>query len=243
MCVTKINRIPLKYMHESVHSLYCFFNCTYDLFQIDLSHNCVRELPENIGEMENLQRLNLSHNKLKHLPISLGNAHKLRLLMASNNRLDSPPQSVCDEGSGSTLQFLKKMFIAHQDQSPPKPVTELNEFPRHRSNQLHSPVSNPHSAHMQYIQEQTHTTNTPSRIKTPLMPPFGSSSFDAFELRDKILGKPFFSSCFFFFFFFFLFFFYFHIFIKLCRLTSLKNLFYAGELSHQHASYVDLSFY
>lgn len=72
---------------------------------------------------------------------------------------------------------------------PPKPVVSVNEFPRRRSNQLHSPVSNPHSAHMQYIQEQTYTTNTPSRIKTPLMPPLEASSYDAIELRDRILGE------------------------------------------------------
>ena len=139
--------------------------------------------------MENLHRLNLSHNKLKHLPLSLGNSSKLTVLLATKNRLDSPPQSVCDEGSASTLQYLHKQFMAQQDRNPPRPATPLNEFPRHRSNQLHSPVSNPHSAHLQYIQEQTHTTNTPSRIKTPLMPPLGSSSYDAFELRDRILGE------------------------------------------------------
>lgn len=158
-------------------------------FQIDLSHNLLRELPDDIGEMENLQKLNVSHNKLLMLPLSLGHSCKLQLILADKNKLDSPPQAVCDEGSESTIQYLKKQFLALQGHNPPRPLTPLNEFPRQRSNQLHSPVSNPHSAHMQYIQEQTYTTNTPSRIKTPLIPPLDASSYDAFELRDKIIGR------------------------------------------------------
>lgn len=175
--------------HNRLQSLPETFIRLVKLERVDLSHNALRELPDAIGDMENLQRLNLAHNKLKLLPLSLGNSAKLCLLLCEGNRLDSPPQSVCDEGSAGTLQYLQKQYQAHQVLLPPRPRTPLNEFPRQRSNQLHSPVvANPHSAHMQYIQEQTHTTNTPSRIKTPLMPPLGSSSYDAFELRDKILG-------------------------------------------------------
>jgi hypothetical protein len=96
--------------------------------------------------------------------------------------------------SSQILGILKMkgvfQYQAHMNKQPARPFTPLNEFPRHRSNQLHSPVvANPHSATMQYIQEQTHTTNTPSRIKTPLMPPLGSSAYDVFELRDIILGE------------------------------------------------------
>ncbi|KAK7102451.1 uncharacterized protein [Littorina saxatilis] len=175
--------------HNRLHALPDTFTRLVKLEKVDLSHNSIRELPDDLGEMENLQSLNVAHNKLKHLPLSLGNSSKLKLLLAGKNRLDSPPQSVVDEGSASTVQYLHKQFMAHQDRNPPRPLTPLNEFPRCRSNQLHSPVvSNPHTAHMQYIQEQTHTTNTPMRIKTPLMPPFESSSFDAMELRDRILG-------------------------------------------------------
>ncbi|XP_076448469.1 uncharacterized protein LOC143285132 [Babylonia areolata] len=174
--------------HNRLQALPHTFTRLVKLEKVDLSHNTLRELPEDLGEMERLQRLNVSHNKLRHLPLSLGNSPQLHLLLAEHNRLDSPPQSVCDEGSASTLTYLRKQFQAHRDQNPPRPATPLNEFPRHRSNQPHSPVSNPQSAHLQYIQEQTHTTNTPTRIKTPLMPPLGSSSFDALELRDRIVG-------------------------------------------------------
>ncbi|KAL8559164.1 hypothetical protein ACOMHN_048411 [Nucella lapillus] len=174
--------------HNRLHTLPDTFPRLVKLQKVDLSHNALRELPEDIGDMEQLQRLNLSHNKLKRLPLSLGKSPRLTLLLAPNNRLESPPQAVVNEGSADTLRFLRKQYLAFQDQSPPQPATPSNPFPRHRSNQLSSPVSNPHSAHMQYIQEQTQTTNTPSRIKTPLLPPLGSSSFDAFELRDRIVG-------------------------------------------------------
>ena len=66
---------------------------------------------------------------------------------------------------------------------------EVNEFPRVRGNQLPYAVPNPQSALVEYIQTQTDTTNTPSRIKTPLLPPIDATVFDVYELRDKVIGN------------------------------------------------------
>lgn len=38
------------------------------------------------------------------------------------------------------------------------------------------------------LKAQTDTTNTPSRIKTPLMPPLDATALDSVDLRDRIVG-------------------------------------------------------
>ncbi|XP_046575279.1 uncharacterized protein LOC124283294 [Haliotis rubra] len=155
---------------------------------IDLSHNQLKELPDEMGNMEALSKLNVSNNKLKLLPLSLGASKTLTLLIANGNKLESPPQAICSEGSKETLHFLRKLYKVSIIDVPKRPSTPLNVFPRVRGNQLQSSVINPHSAQIQYIQEQTDTTNTPMRIKTPLLPPYGASELDAFQLRDRIIG-------------------------------------------------------
>ena len=54
---------------------------------------------------------------------------------------------------------------------------------------LQSTVANPHSARAQYVQEQTRTTNTKNRIRTPLRPPLQATTLEADELMDKIVGR------------------------------------------------------
>lgn len=174
--------------HNKLHSLPQSFVHHVKLEKIDLSHNVLKELPEGIGKMESLSKLNVSKNKLKILPVSLGNCKTLTLLLAQGNRMTEPAQCICDEGSEVTIKFLKQKYFSLHPYTDRLPSNNLNEFVRVRGNQLPSSVPNPHSAHVQYIQTQTHTTNTPSRIKSPLLPPLGASDLDADVLRDKIIG-------------------------------------------------------
>lgn len=174
--------------HNHLSKLPNSFTHLVKLEKVDLSNNGLRELPEAMGEMESLSKLNVAYNKLKTLPPSLGQSEVLLVLLANNNRLESPSQSLCDEGSDVTIDFLKKQWKVSTNYKPALPKT-VNEFPRQRGNQLNSSVSNPHSAHAQYIQSQTHTTNTPSRIKTPLLPPLDASQLQSDDLRDKIVGE------------------------------------------------------
>ncbi|XP_060078498.1 uncharacterized protein LOC132557984 [Ylistrum balloti] len=174
--------------HNKLHSLPQSFVHHVKLEKIDLSHNLLKELPDGIGKMESLSKLNVANNKLRILPVSLGNCKTLTLLLAQGNRLNEPSQCICDEGSEVTIKFLKQKYFTLHPYTDRLPSSNLNEFLRVRGNQLPSSVPNPHSAHVQYIQTQTHTTNTPSRIKSPLLPPLGASDLDADILRDKIIG-------------------------------------------------------
>ncbi|XP_014665215.1 PREDICTED: uncharacterized protein LOC106807409 [Priapulus caudatus] len=154
------------------------------LEKLDLAHNALEELPDRIGFMPSLRAVNVSHNRLRHLPASLG-SENMQVLLAQNNSCDNPPQSVCNEGSAATLKCLRRY---HMKDPTKEKLDRLNVFPRVRGNVLQSSVSNPDSARAQYLQLQTATLNTASRIKTPLLLPPGATVLPLDDLRDKILG-------------------------------------------------------
>ncbi|BFZ10727.1 hypothetical protein BsWGS_13766 [Bradybaena similaris] len=159
------------------------------LEKVDVSHNYIQQLPEDIGAMECLKRLNVMHNRLRNLPLSLGAPGScVLLLLARQNLLESPPQAVCDEGSSSTLSYIRKQYQASCGAMPVCPIVPLNSFPRCYGNKSEASVSNPHSAQIQYIQEQTNTTHTTNRVKAPLLPPLDSTTLSPFQLRDRIIG-------------------------------------------------------
>ncbi|GFY57586.1 uncharacterized protein TNIN_139951 [Trichonephila inaurata madagascariensis] len=156
------------------------------LQKIDLSHNCLLELPEKIGEMESLKKLNVNNNKLKSLPKSLGYSEMIEIILAiSNCCISQPPQNICDSGSDSTIRFLKQLasgkILAKQER-------ELNIFPRVRANVIQTAKPNSDSVRAQYVQIQTATLNTASRIRTPLLPPYDATQLHPDELRDKVIG-------------------------------------------------------
>ena len=172
--------------HNSISHLPKSFLHLVKLEKVDLSHNALRELPEDIGTMESLQKLNICSNKLKELPLSLGQSHTLTVILAKNNRLVSPPQSLCNEGSSQTINYLRR--------NVPGGFTEpiqrtINIFPRVRGNQQQIAAPNSRAAILEYMQSQTATANTALRIKTPLIPPIDATTFDALELRDRVIGK------------------------------------------------------
>ncbi|KAL3852157.1 hypothetical protein ACJMK2_015835 [Sinanodonta woodiana] len=176
LCNNKIKSLPDSFVH------------LVKLEKADLSSNLLESLPADIGKMEALSKLNVSHNKLKVLPVSLGGCRTLTVLLACDNRLHDPPQSVANTGSDTVIEHLKKSYRLGGYAVELTPASLLNVFPRVRGNQLQTSVPNPHSAQVQYIQSQTHTMNTASRIKTPLLPPPGATLLEADELTDRILG-------------------------------------------------------
>ncbi len=67
---------------------------------LDLSHNKLIKLPDNIGKLSRLSKINLSHNKLIELPDSIGNLSQLTAIDLSYNKLTELPVSI-----GNLLQL------------------------------------------------------------------------------------------------------------------------------------------
>ena len=67
---------------------------------LDLHHNHLEKLPEEIGLLKSLRVLYLHHNRLKKLPDSIGNLSRLQSLDLSANALKELP---------STLSMLKRL--------------------------------------------------------------------------------------------------------------------------------------
>lgn len=174
--------------NNKISSLPKSFTHLVKLEKLDLSHNVLTELPADLGTMESLSKLNVTDNKLKQLPMTLGASETLSLVLAFNNRLLNPPQSVCNEGSEATITYLRNL---NNNGSPPSPkICELT-FPRVRGGQMQSSVFLPESAMSQYIEIQAKSSNSPSCVKLPLLPPLGSTTLSMDQLRDRVIGKSF----------------------------------------------------
>ncbi|XP_067936096.1 uncharacterized protein [Watersipora subatra] len=149
------------------------------LEKLDLSDNLIKELPEEIGEMNSLARLNLCNNRLRQLPVELAQC-PLQVILVQNNRLQKPSQEVCDLGSWKTIEALRSMSSG----LPTQQVTYTLEFPRILSPHLLMSSHNASVRNLEYSQLQIF----PDKVKTPLIPPIGSSTLVAADLRDRIVG-------------------------------------------------------
>ncbi|XP_076020033.1 malignant fibrous histiocytoma-amplified sequence 1 homolog [Genypterus blacodes] len=96
------------------------------LLELDMSHNCLRGLSENVAELKGLRKLCISHNKIQHLPSQIG---ALQLL----EELDISFNEVCDfPKSFSNLKKLRTLDADHNklNQFPPAilPLGDLEEL-------------------------------------------------------------------------------------------------------------------
>ena len=57
------------------------------MLTVDCSHNHIKEIPEEISQLTELQIFNASHNRLVTLPASFGHLYKLVDLILNDNRL------------------------------------------------------------------------------------------------------------------------------------------------------------
>ena len=58
------------------------------IYELDLSKNQLSYLPENFGELSQLQKLDLFGNQLEDLPLSFSNLSRLKWLDLRANRLN-----------------------------------------------------------------------------------------------------------------------------------------------------------
>lgn len=92
------------------------------LTRLSLSHNHLRDLPEEIGQLPQLQHLDLSNNSLKDIDV-LTSLHTLQTLDVAQNRLQYLPEDM------GKLNLLNDLNIAHnQLSSLPQSFTSLHKL-------------------------------------------------------------------------------------------------------------------
>ncbi|KAM4635815.1 malignant fibrous histiocytoma-amplified sequence 1 homolog isoform 1-T2 [Polymixia lowei] len=84
------------------------------LVELDMSHNCLRSLSEDVGQLKGLKKLCISHNKIQYLPSQIGALQFLEELDISFNDLRDFPRSF------SQLKKLRTLDADHN---------KLNQFP------------------------------------------------------------------------------------------------------------------
>lgn len=86
------------------------------ILHLDLSFNCLVELPDAIGTLCNLQNMNVSCNHLKSIPHSLGRLRRLISLKANGNKLTSLPDEIGSCVSLKTVNLTENQ-ITHLPES------------------------------------------------------------------------------------------------------------------------------
>ncbi|KAK7895771.1 hypothetical protein WMY93_021096 [Mugilogobius chulae] len=84
------------------------------LLELDMSHNCLKCLSDDVGKLKGLKKLCVSHNKIQYLPSQIGILKFLEELDISFNELHDLPKSL------SNLTKLRTLDADHN---------KLNQFP------------------------------------------------------------------------------------------------------------------
>ncbi|XP_038659886.1 leucine-rich repeat-containing protein 2-like [Scyliorhinus canicula] len=106
----------LKELHikkTSIEIIPSFIVMFQDLIVMDLSRNCIKELPAEIGNMTKLKELNVSFNKLTSVPLELGCCENLeKLNLSSNLELAELPYELRDLQKLSSLDLSSNQFLS-----------------------------------------------------------------------------------------------------------------------------------
>ena len=66
----------------------------YNLQELHLSYNQIKEIPKEIGNLTNLEELNLYNNQIKEIPKEIGNLINLRELVLASNQIKEIPKEI-----------------------------------------------------------------------------------------------------------------------------------------------------
>ncbi|KAI2663576.1 Leucine-rich repeat-containing protein 40 [Labeo rohita] len=78
-----------------------------NLDDLDLSNNHLMDIPESLSNLQNLVKLNLSCNKLKSLPPAISVMKNLRMLDCSRNQMESIPPVLAQ------MESLEQLYLRH----------------------------------------------------------------------------------------------------------------------------------
>lgn len=61
---------------------------------LNINHTCLEDVPDKIGDLQNLTNLVLHSNAIKRLPKTIENLNKLKVLDCSRNKLEESPDGL-----------------------------------------------------------------------------------------------------------------------------------------------------
>ena len=107
-----------------------------NLYSLDLAHNKLTTLPENICKLKKLEELGLSYNNIEVLPQSIGNLANLVSLYLNHNKLSKIPRST---GKLKTLRRLE--IVDNKLKSLPQSLSTMSslEFIIFKNNKIADP--------------------------------------------------------------------------------------------------------
>ncbi|RDD41031.1 Leucine-rich repeat-containing protein 47 [Trichoplax sp. H2] len=108
--------------HGGLHANICKLT---NLNFLRISHTCLSQLPEDIGNLINLKNLILDHNKLTSIPSSIGQFTKLKLLDLSYNNLEKLPHEI-----GQLEQLTDLNLVCNQLMDLPASMGQLAALTR-----------------------------------------------------------------------------------------------------------------
>lgn len=76
---------------------------------LDLKHNQLRDLPDELGNLKRLAKLDISHNMIQEIPWGLGNLRDVLTQMnVDHNPIVVPPKAILTKGTQTILIWLSK---------------------------------------------------------------------------------------------------------------------------------------
>eukprot|EP01113_Clastostelium_recurvatum_P025348 TRINITY_DN3049_c0_g1_i6.p1 TRINITY_DN3049_c0_g1~~TRINITY_DN3049_c0_g1_i6.p1 ORF type:complete len:1531 (-),score=371.56 TRINITY_DN3049_c0_g1_i6:86-4678(-) len=98
------------------------------LTHLNMAHNLLATLPQQIGELSLLRELNVSHNQLSSLPPSLSRLSSLRVLNVSSNQLTSLLSPDADGGMGGLFCLTRLEAQGNRLPALPPEITSCTEL-------------------------------------------------------------------------------------------------------------------
>ena len=118
-----INTKEIILAHQNLKQIPKEIGNLQELQTLGLSYNQLTEIPKEIGNLQQLQRLLLFSNQLTEIPKEIGNLQQLQILLLYFNRLTKIPKEI------GNLQQLQKLYLTYNQLTEiPKKIGNLQQL-------------------------------------------------------------------------------------------------------------------
>lgn len=123
--ISNSNIMFLDLSHNNIDKLPNNINKLFNLVSLELSNNNIDKLPENITKLNKLKTLSINQNKLVNLPNNIGQLKLLTNLSANNNNIKKLPKSI-----GLLTNIMEMWFNNNNLTTLPKELKNCKKLER-----------------------------------------------------------------------------------------------------------------